>query len=1214
MPDEISLLRMLNELVRTPLADLDKEVSRAIGTLAAHVGAGWGTLFRLDGAKLTATHSHVAEGYPELSCPPEYVMGDGRAVLEQNKPLLIDDIADQPADSPLRKQSWAKAILALPINGDGGLIGVLAFAFSMAKPPLDPAVQDQMKAAAEVLETVIARRDVERTHLDTARRLEATLAALPDLLFEVTADGHFAEFAAGPPELMAAPPDSLRGRHFASMLPPDVSRIVQKALDTALAHGRVEGVRYRLDLADGPHWFDLTGALKPAAGPDQQSNVIFLVRDVTSDTRMRDELVQLGKIVETMSNLVCITDLEENVVWCNSAFEEQTGWRLEEIRGRFLGDVVRIAGEDRSNVTAVAEAIRRREAYSGQTINQDRHGNRYWIDFNVIPLHDAAGELAGFATIETVVTRLKEQEAAMAQLAKSATEARERLKNAVFALPDGVIILDDKDRLVIANPAYFEMFPQLVPYVQPGEPLGAILAKGVELGLYGPEDPSESAAEWVAKRLRDFRESYAADEVKLPSGRWVRRIHTRTSDGGVVALGIDVTARRNQIEALDAANRELSAALTERDRAERHLRGIMEGADVGIWEWNMQTNTLHVGGKWAEMLGRSADAPADFEFSDFLALVHPDDLAKLPDPRLQYADIGDGFSQLEFRMQHDDGHYIWILSRSRVTEWGPNGEPLVMAGVHLDLSERKRLERQLQAGRAYLSEVMDTSIAALTVLNERGEITYANQEAERILRLERSILRGRTYNDPTWNLQCVNGNPLPEEELPFRQAIAKGGIVRDIRFALHLSDGQRRVLSANAVPLSPADGEQHVVVSFSDITDELASTTRLEEARAKAEEMSRAKSIFLANMSHEIRTPLNGVLGMAEILQGLVSTPEKQRMVATIRQSGETLLTVLNSILDMSKIEAGKMELEVVPIILSDVLMQVEALHRVKAEEKGLELQVLLSAGADLPRMGDPHRLTQVLNNLLSNAIKFTESGRVRLKLSCRPGKPVTIDISDTGVGMTESQLSRVFESFEQADGSMTRRFGGTGLGLSIVRQLVLLMGGMINMNSTPGGGTDVRVILPLTEAGPDAFAQPEPEAELDISALYGRKILIADDNFTNRLVLSEMLAQTGVALTMVENGQEAIDAWQRALAEEAPFDLLLLDITMPVLDGMRALASIRAGESEMSAGPVPAIAVTANAMPNQVADYIMGGFDTHLAKPFKRKELLHALKSLLRG
>jgi signal transduction histidine kinase len=392
------------------------------------------------------------------------------------------------------------------------------------------------------------------------------------------------------------------------------------------------------------------------------------------------------------------------------------------------------------------------------------------------------------------------------------------------------------------------------------------------------------------------------------------------------------------------------------------------------------------------------------------------------------------------------------------------------------------------------------------------------------------------------------------------------------------------------------------------------SSSQLEEARAKAEEMSRAKSIFLANMSHEIRTPLNGVLGMAEVLQGHVTTPESKRMVATIQQSGETLLTVLNSILDMSKIEAGKMELESVPIVLSEILSQVEALHRVKAEEKGLELQVLTSSGSDVARMGDPHRLIQILNNLLSNAIKFTDHGHVRLKLSCRPGKPVTFDVSDTGAGMTEAQVSRVFESFEQADGSISRRFGGTGLGLSIVRQLILLMGGMISIQSRPGEGTDVRVIIPLPEAVADRTPIAGTAEALDTRILAGKRLLVADDNLTNRIVLSEMLAQTDVKVTLVENGHEAVSAWTRALEAGEPFDLLLLDITMPVLDGLGALSIIRSKEEEKRRPPVAAIAVTANAMPNQVSEYIMGGFDTHLAKPLKRQELLNSLIKLSRG
>lgn len=1214
VPEEISVVRMLNELVRTPLQSLDQAVARAIAQLSQLTGAGWACLFRLEDGHLVKRHSHMAQGLEPISCDQDKVVQPFLAELRDNRPVYVDDRRALPDDHPLHEARACGALLAVPINEGGQLVGVLAFVYETPRTDFDSLQIDRMKAAAEVLETVLARRETERRYLETTRRMEATLAALPDLLFEVTADGRFAEFAAGPTNLMIAAPDTLQGVQFSKLLPPKVTRVVQGALDHVLSEGRVEGVRYRLDLPDGPHWFELTGALKPSDTPDTPPNVIFLVRDVTADTRMRDELTQLGKIVESMSNLVCIMDLNENVVWCNAAFERQTGWTLDEIRGRYLGDVVRVPGDDTKNAEAVREAIRLRESFSGTTVNQDRWGNRYWIDFNVVPLHDAQGDLAGFVTIETVITKLKEQEASMAALAHSATEARERLENAVRALPDAVIILDDKQRVVVANGAYHDLLPELSPHAGPGAELETILRKGLELGIFGPCETHEERERWIAERLAAYRKSYDRDEIQLPDGRWVRRLHTRTSDGGIVAIAIDVTARHNQIEALDTANRELSAALEERDQAERNLRSIIDGAAVGTWEWDIAGDMLHVGGRWAEMLGRDSADPGIFTLAEFLSSVHPDDVPLLPDPTRDGMETGDGFTEIEFRLRHEDGNWVWVLSRSRVTERAVDGTPMRMAGVHLDISDRKRLEKQLQSGRAYLSEVMDTSIAALAVLNERGAMTYANQEAERILRLERSVLHGRFYNDPDWKLERVDGSPLPDDELPFRQALLHGGIVRDIRFALHLVDGSRRVLSANAVPLMPGDGEQHVVVSFSDITDELASKARLEEARAKAEEMSRAKSIFLANMSHEIRTPLNGVLGMAEVLDSIVEVPEQKQMVATIRRSGETLLTVLNSILDMSKIEAGKMALERVPMVLAEILAQVEALHRVKAEEKGLELQVLTSAGADLPRMGDPHRLTQILNNLLSNAIKFTEEGRVRLKLSCRPGKPINIDISDTGVGMTEAQLSRVFESFEQADGSMTRRFGGTGLGLSIVRQLVLLMGGMITVNSTPGEGTQVRVVIPLADAEPGSMAAPEAEEAPDLTVLQGRNLLIADDNVTNRMVLAEMLAHTGLRTTMVENGVEAISAWERAQAQKSPFDLLLLDITMPIMDGLRALAEIRNREGHGKMPPVPAIAVTANAMPNQVADYIMGGFDTHLAKPFKRKELLHAVKTLLRN
>lgn len=1200
MSDEVSLVRLLNQLVRTPLSGLDAAVTDTIGVLSRRIGASCACLFRLNDSGLSVTHLHRPAGIAAPELDPDALFSLHRAEFEAGNPVFakLDGTAGPDA---------GKRFVALPIHGPEGLCGVLGFHFDHDAFVLGESVMNELISVAEIIETVIDRQAREALHRDTAQRLEATLSAIPDLLFEVTADGRFAEFSAGPTPLMLVPHERLTGHQIQDFLPADVAATVQSALTSVLNSGRVDGVRYKLQLPDGAHWFELSGALKPPQSPLGEPTVIFIGRDVTADMQMRDELTRLGKIVESMSNLVCITDLDENIVWCNGAFERQTGWLLSEIKGKFFGDVIRVPGIDSANAEAVGNAVRARRPYSGQTVNQDRWGNRYWIEFHVMPLHDSAGDLVGFVSIETVITRVKQQEEAMALLARSATEARQRLENAVRALPDGLIIFDENNRIVVANSAYSDIFPELAPFAQPGAHLRDVLQKGVDLGLFGEGADAKTREAWVDQRVAAYSSPSANDEVRLPDGRWLQRMHTRTSDGGLVAIAIDVTARHNQIAALDAANNDLR-------EAERRLRRIMEGADVGTWEWDLTTDTLIVGGNWAQMLGLDHEHPGIFQLADFRALVHPDDVPRLPSPNQLFSINSDVFSELEFRMRHSDGHWVWILSRSRISHWAPDGSPRIMAGVHLDISDRKQLERQLQAGRAYLSEVMDTSIAALAVLNERGEITYANLEAERILALERSALRGRRYNDAEWQLERIDGSPLPDDELPFRKALAEGGIVRNIRFALHWPDGTRRVLSANAVPISPSDGESHVVVSFSDITDELAATARLEEARARAEEVSRTKSIFLANMSHEIRTPLNGVLGMAEVLDSIVTAPEQKHMVATIRRSGETLLTVLNSILDMSKIEAGKMVLEEVPFVLSDLLAQVEALHRVKAEEKGIELQVLTSMGSELPRMGDPHRLTQVLNNLLSNAIKFTEHGRVRLKVSCRPGKPATIDVTDTGVGMTEAQLSRVFESFEQADGSMTRRFGGTGLGLSIVRQLVLLMGGMITINSIPEEGTSVRIVLPLPEAPAALSVLPEPEQMLDPTSLSGRKLLIADDNSTNRLVLAEMLGPTGVELTLVENGQDALTQWRRARTDGHPYDLLLLDITMPVLDGMGALQEIRQQEQAAGITPVPAVAVTANAMPNQVADYIMGGFDTHLSKPFKRKELIHALQTLLRG
>ena len=371
--------------------------------------------------------------------------------------------------------------------------------------------------------------------------------------------------------------------------------------------------------------------------------------------------------------------------------------------------------------------------------------------------------------------------------------------------------------------------------------------------------------------------------------------------------------------------------------------------------------------------------------------------------------------------------------------------------------------------------------------------------------------------------------------------------------------------------------------------------TAMQIARVSAEEASRAKSIFLANMSHEIRTPLNGVLGMAEALREVLPDPAHRQMAEMIRSSGQGLLQVLNDILDISKIEAGKILLDEADFDPGALVVRTVALHRACCNDKGLRLRIDIKSVEALRRKGDPHRVGQILHNLLGNAIKFTDQGEISVTLSNSVDGPVEIEVSDTGIGMNAEQCDHIFEDFAQADGSITRRFGGTGLGMSIVKRLVTLMEGTIEVHSELDKGTRVQVSLPLplSEAAP-AKVLSEP------ADLTGLKLLIADDMRTNQIVVQALLRDTGAIVTMVENGEQAVEAW-----EAGHFDVVLLDISMPVLDGPSALAKMIMIAERRGDPPPRAVAFTANVMTHQVAEYRASGFAGYIAKPLCKADLL---------
>ena len=420
--------------------------------------------------------------------------------------------------------------------------------------------------------------------------------------------------------------------------------------------------------------------------------------------------------------------------------------------------------------------------------------------------------------------------------------------------------------------------------------------------------------------------------------------------------------------------------------------------------------------------------------------------------------------------------------------------------------------------------------------------------------------------------------------------------------------GPHMVALTKKTPIRLPDGSTGLVAVLLDITAYKANETKVEQAQAE----SAAKSQFLANMSHEIRTPLNGVMGMAQALSLDDLSSAQRDKVDLLLDSGRTLLAVVNDVLDVSKISAGKME--IVPVdtdIVQSVGRAVE-LFRPKAQEKGLTLDAFFDV--DMPRRVrlDPVRARQCVNNLLSNAIKFTDKGAVTVSVRMKAGAPnasevadlVEISVVDTGTGMDAGQTARLFAEFTQVDDTSTRKTGGTGLGLAITQRLARLMGGDVLVESRPGRGSTFRLSLAVTavaEAPADeiaALARPS-------SDLRGRRVLLVDDNPINRKVATMFLQPYGLHITEAADGQEALDA-----LHDTTFDAVLMDVHMPKMDGLKAVAAMRSSSRPWSGTPV--IMLTANAMEGDREAYLAAGADGYVTKPIDPRELLGELACVL--
>ncbi len=773
-----------------------------------------------------------------------------------------------------------------------------------------------------------------------------------------------------------------------------------------------------------------------------------------------------------------------------------------------------------------------------------------------------------------------------------------------------------------------------------------------------------------------------------------------------LGLGL-LQRRRTQVAALQQASR------AARHESEARVALALRGADLGLWEWDLDTGRIVLDARGSSMLGLTP-AQLQLERQPWARRLHPDDVAGVLAHAADHVEGRAPRFEAEFRVRHAEGHWVWILSRGNRVD----GTPVRLAGTHMDVTARQLAAQSLAVREAELRDfksMLDETLDCVFILDAQTlQFIYVNEGAIRMSGYSEEALLAMKPTDLLWDTtpaqylertrplvdgrepaQLVevvhrhrDGHPIPAEVfLQYLPATAERrprflAVVRDIsgrraETALKLSEARFRMLIEDApaaiailrgaqfeytnqrflamhgyggsdtltgsdwrasfavdahaalaapqaapssagkvhsvcksgalLPVLVACSAVHLsdgpatVVFLQDISDLERAEAELVQARDAAEQASHAKAAFVANMSHEVRTPLNAILGLAYLLEHSALQGEPLDLVRKIHAAGRTLLGTINHVLDISKIEAGRLEIERAPFRLDEVIDNVATIMGVNAGDKPLELVVSPPPLGASQLVGDALRLQQVLVNLTANAIKFTDSGQVALQteLEWRDSRQVRLRFSvvDSGIGIPDDKVQDIFAPFAQADSSTTRRFGGTGLGLAICRQLVELMGGEIGVRSTPGQGSTFWFSVPF---------EPAPDTHFSSPAMLQVQGLVADDNPLVREATVATARALGWQMEAVASGRDALDFIDRRVAAQTLPDVVLLDWRMPGMDGLAAARAIRTAVPAQACPIV--IMVTAHARGALLAQAGPDLVDAVLDKPLTSSKLYDAV------
>ncbi|MBD3167994.1 MAG: PAS domain S-box protein [candidate division Zixibacteria bacterium] len=682
----------------------------------------------------------------------------------------------------------------------------------------------------------------------------------------------------------------------------------------------------------------------------------------------------------------------------------------------------------------------------------------------------------------------------------------------------------------------------------------------------------------------------------------------------IAATAIDITERMLVEEALRISEERLALAT--------------RGTGIGVWDYNVEEDRLEWDERMFSLFGVDRES-FNHTFEDWKNCVLPEALPKALDD-FQSALSGETEFRIEFPILRSDGEKRWLAGAAAITR-DEDGKPVRVVGVNFDITERKIAETKLKEAYRFQEMILETVATAVFTVDNQCNITSVNEEFSELVGYAPEEIVGK----PCTILQgdrCMNNCSLLDESIP--KPIQKKECVVTTR------NGRRLTILKNANSITDDNGDViGGIESFIDITKLIEAKEATEQANIeleninaqledaikqandmalRAESASIAKSEFLANMSHEIRTPMNGVIGMTELALGTELTSEQRGYLDLVKSSADNLLTIINDILDFSKVEAGQLELENVDFSLRECIEQAMDTLAFRAYDKGVELVNYIAPLVPDNLVGDPTRLRQIIINLVGNAIKFTDEGevvfRAEMESQSEQGLLFHFSISDTGIGIPEERQKSIFESFTQADGSTTRKYGGTGLGTTISKQLVEMMQGSIWVESPTNPNPDV--------GGPGstfhftAYFDLQKESRTLVSAkeestveLDGLKVLVVDDNDTNRKLLSAIFENWSFNPHTANNGQEALDMLIHAQKAGEPFRLAIIDSLMPVMNGMNTVENIRANPAVSG---TKIIILTSAGLGEERKKYRRLGVDGYLTKPIKQSVLFNAISEAM--